>query len=80
MPCRHRDEIKLLARKMGAKLSKVELDMAMTQMDDDGSGEVDFREFYVWWQTKGKESGLAKSGKNAYSMFFDVVPHSVDDA
>lgn len=71
-----RDEIKMLARMMGAKLSKVELDYAMSDMDSDGSGEVDFKEFYGWWTQKGKESTLVKKDGNSYSRFFDVVPHA----
>jgi len=70
-----RDEIKMLARMMGAKLSKAELDLAMKEMDGDGSGEVDFKEFYHWWKVKAKDSSLTK-GTEGYSTFFDVVPHA----
>jgi Ca2+-binding EF-hand superfamily protein len=41
-------EIKGLAKVMGAKLTKDELKPAMRAMDEDGSGEVDFVEFYIF--------------------------------
>jgi hypothetical protein len=50
-----RDEIRSLARAMGVKLTDGELKDAMQEMDEDGSGEVDFEEFYQWW-TVGREA------------------------
>lgn len=49
-----RDEIGALARGIGHKLTAKELDAAMKEMDQDGEGDVDFVEFYCWWQ-KNKE-------------------------
>ena len=58
-----RDEIKRLAHAVGQELGEHELDEAMKEMDADGSGEVDFEEYYAWWQamkaaqTKAEEEG-----------------------
>lgn len=49
-----REEIGALAKGIGHKLTAKELDAAMTEMDQDGEGDVDFVEFYAWWQ-KNKE-------------------------
>ena len=42
-------EIQKLCKKMGLKLNKKGLQLAMTEMDEDKSGEVGFEEFNVWW-------------------------------
>eukprot|EP01050_Picozoa_sp_SAG11_P022596 SAG11_NODE_4311_length_1953_cov_1.192017_1_plen_105_part_10 len=34
---------------LGVKMNSDEVDEAMEIMDKDGSGEVDFDEFYRWW-------------------------------
>jgi hypothetical protein len=57
-----RDEIKLLARRLGKRLSKSELDAAMAEMDADGSGEVDFDEFVSWWKEIGSKNKGFLSG------------------
>ena len=41
-----REEIAMLATKMGRGLKSAELDSAMEAMDADGNGSVDFDEFY----------------------------------
>ncbi len=62
-----KDEIRSLARAMGVKLTDGELKDAMAEMDEDGSGEVDFEEFYHWW-TVGRE---AAGGVMAASLAAD---------
>ena len=62
-----KDEIRSLARAMGVKLTDGELKDAMAEMDEDGSGEVDFEEFYHWW-TVGRE---AAGGVMAASLSAD---------
>ena len=42
-------EVQKLCKKMGVKLSKKGLAAAMAEMDEDGSGEVGFDEFNLWW-------------------------------
>jgi hypothetical protein len=49
-----REEIGALAKGIGHKLTAKELDAAMAEMDEDGEGDIDFVEFYAWWQ-KNKE-------------------------
>lgn len=44
-----REEIRVLARSLGNQLSEPQLDQAMREMDEDGSGEVDFEEFFDWY-------------------------------
>ena len=46
-----RGEVRMLAVKLGSKLSNEQLDAAMEAMDADGSGEVDFGEFYLYWSS-----------------------------
>ena len=54
-----RNELDTLAQRLLHRpLSDKELDKAMSDMDEDGSGEVDFEEFLQWWRT---EKGDAKS-------------------
>ena len=36
----------------GKALNDQNLDLAMKEMDKDGSGEVDFNEFYQWWTSE----------------------------
>lgn len=56
-----REEICALARGIGHKLTPKELDAAMLEMDQDGEGDVDFVEFYTWWQkNKEKSDGPLK--------------------
>jgi hypothetical protein len=58
-----RDEVKTLARQLGYPLSAVELDEAMTEMDSDGGGAVEFDEFLAWFrhiQDAGGKSSWAK--------------------
>jgi Ca2+-binding EF-hand superfamily protein len=56
------EEIRALAEQLGNTLSDSELDIAMKKMDADGSGAVDFAEFYEWWsENKDQEGGLFAS-------------------
>ncbi len=45
-----RDEVRELCEKMlDVELTEEQLDAGMAEMDGDGGGEVDFNEFYIWW-------------------------------
>ena len=44
-----KDELAVLATKLGRTLGPAELDSAMTEMAKDQSGEVHFEEFEEWW-------------------------------
>ena len=69
-----RDEIGALARGIGQKLTAKELDAAMREMDEDGGGEVDFTEFYAWWQRqKGKEGGALNIDTSAGGEPFTIT-------
>eukprot|EP01043_Picozoa_sp_COSAG02_P059618 COSAG02_NODE_7632_length_2925_cov_1.298655_3_plen_70_part_00 len=54
-----RDEIRDLARSLGNQLTDAQLDQAMVEMDEDGSGEVDFEEFFDWYATCASHCGLS---------------------
>ena len=43
-----RDEVAVLAQRLGQELTDKQLDRAMAKMDTDGSGEIDFEEFKDW--------------------------------
>ena len=51
-------EIFNLAETMGKQLSDRELDVAMEQMDADGSGEVDLDEFTEWYNRMRKRGDM----------------------
>jgi hypothetical protein len=51
-----RDELAMAAERLGQSMSEQELDAAMSEMDEDGSGEIDFDEFLSWWDRR-KASG-----------------------
>jgi hypothetical protein len=55
------DEVDALARCLGGtRLTRTELDAAMAEMDEDGGGDVSFKEFYEWWQSQStKGAGAA---------------------
>jgi len=53
-----RDEIAELAKSLGKKLTKKELETAMKEMDEDESGEVDFEEFFRWWNIAYEKARL----------------------
>ena len=47
---------------LGTELTDSELTIAMESMDADGSGSVDFAEFYGWWEAnKDQEGGMFAS-------------------
>lgn len=54
-----RDEIRILSRRLGKKLTSAKLDAAMAEMDEDGNGDVDFDEFLGWWKRTGSKGLLA---------------------
>ena len=62
------NEVANLCKKMGKKLSSKEVASAMKEMDQDGSGEVDFAEFSKWWETNGGKSAKAKEAKDAIDI------------
>ena len=69
-----RSEVKQLAIMLGQKLNSKELDMAMAEMDEDGSGEVDFDEFFAWWVSDKEESALQMK-EDGSSKYFEIVPY-----
>ena len=44
-----RYELRQVLKKMGKTLTEEQLDKTMRQVDEDGSGEVEFEEFEAWW-------------------------------
>ena len=61
-------KVRALARRMGKRLSKKELAAAMAEMDEDGSGEVDFSEFAAWWR-----AAAVKKGHGVFGGFFSKI-------
>ena len=47
-----RDELRTAAERLGQAMNEEELDAAMLEMDNDGSGEVDYDEFLAWWDRR----------------------------
>jgi hypothetical protein len=69
-----RSEVKQLAIMLGQKLNSKELDIAMAEIDKDGSGEVDFDEFFAWWVSDKEESALQTKADGS-SKYFEIVPY-----
>jgi Ca2+-binding EF-hand superfamily protein len=46
-----REEIAEMTKELGNQLTQRELDLAMAEMDEDGSGGVDLEEFAAWLVT-----------------------------
>ena len=53
-----RGEVAQMAEKMGAAMSEHELDAAMAEMDEDGSGDVSFDELVKWFSERKTASPL----------------------
>ena len=63
------DEVQKLGVMLGFNFSHVELVTAMKQMDEDGSGQVEFVEFYEWWVEKKEQEGNLDMHNEAVNMF-----------
>lgn len=70
-----RGEILQLAKAMdadpdgdGGGMGPEELESAMAELDPDGSGEITFEEFYVWWQRQ-EEGDPATGGDTGAGVF-----------
>ena len=50
------DELRKVMTDMGKVLSDSEFAQAMAEIDEDGSGEIDFDEFLGWWQSQDPEA------------------------
>ena len=71
------EEVATLAVSLGNKLDENQLKAAMEIMDQDGSGEVDFSEFFHWWCTRldDPEGGLIKvTLKDGGGKDYEIVP------
>jgi len=55
-----REELRELSKLTGRELSEQQLDAALAEMDQDGSGEVDFEEFEVWHKHMGDDEKLVR--------------------
>ena len=44
------NELKILCDKLGRELNDEELELAMSEMNEDGGGAVSFEEFYTWFK------------------------------
>eukprot|EP01052_Picozoa_sp_SAG31_P009757 SAG31_NODE_520_length_14616_cov_8.879005_15_plen_107_part_00 len=71
------DEIGALARNLGHPLSKRELAEAMKVMDEDGSGTVEFDEFYAWFsavmQDSAADGWAARMANGAKQYMFECI-------
>lgn len=69
------EELRALIQMLGVTMNDEELAATMAELDGDGSGEVDFQEFYKWWRDPQTEGRLAKCKErmNAVKDRFDEV-------
>ena len=58
--CLDRAEVRKLGELLGTPLVESELNAAMRAMDADGSGSVDFDEFYGWWKLVNQREAEGK--------------------
>eukprot|EP01048_Picozoa_sp_COSAG05_P027314 COSAG05_NODE_7909_length_757_cov_1.243161_1_plen_188_part_01 len=49
------EEVQNLTKSLGMIMGEEELEAAMKEMDEDGSGAVDFDEFFAWWKLRKDE-------------------------
>ena len=63
-------EILQLSGKFGNKLSATELREALAIMDEDGSGKIDFRKFYMWWSREDKAVSTRRAEE-----YYTIIPH-----
>ena len=83
-----RGEVATLARELGLELSEAELDQAMSEMDDDSSGDVDYEEFSSWWKAAQQSDSGGGSPRSALGARFvsatmgaiDVASHAATTA
>ena len=52
-------ELASLIRMLGVNMNPNELFQTMLELDQDGSGEVDFAEFFEWWRNPATEGRFA---------------------
>jgi len=45
------EQLAALCTGLGSELDKLELEAALISLDKDGSGSVEYEEFFDWWQT-----------------------------
>jgi calmodulin len=70
-----RSELGQLAQAMGKKLGEQELTELMEQVDADGSGLVDYQEFFDWYMEGVDNSGLDRGAQALlYERAPDVAP------
>ena len=80
-----REEVDLAARKLGQALSVDELDAGFAAMDADGSGGVDFEEFYKWFEgvqdmDAGERTGWAQVAALRAEYYFAAIKGDADAA
>ena len=66
-------EVAELSRLLGSSLSHTEIKEALSEMDADGSGEVDFSEFYIWFTSES--SSALKKDLSAEPSIMEIKPH-----
>jgi hypothetical protein len=73
-----REELAVLATKLGQALGPAELEAAMAEMDADGDGDVDFDEFQEWWCAAPARAPCRPAAEAAHPH--DTVAVQVGDA
>lgn len=70
-----RGEMGSLVKLLGFDMSPAEIDRAMAAMDTDGSGEIDFQEFWKWWTDDSTRSMMqgVKRRVNSVKQLFDTL-------
>lgn len=61
------EEVAAMAKRLGVPLNKRQLKAAMADMDEDGSGEVNFEEFLLWWRAQ-RATGCGGGGGGASKL------------
>ena len=65
-----RDELRSIMKELGNPLSPTQLDEAMSDMDSDGSGEIDFVEFSAWWSKLQSTQTLRAQGQDPQAAYY----------
>ena len=65
----NREEVRGLASAMEIEMGEKELGVAMDELDPDGSGEITFEEFYLWWHRQEEGGGKDAGGEGGGGLF-----------
>jgi hypothetical protein len=65
------DELRQVFKMMGREMSDIEMDTALSEIDKDGGGQVDFDEFARWWNKQDPTDKRLMEKQKAFEALLD---------